>query len=148
MRLKKREIASREKIDSFIGNCSVVRIGMISRGEPYIVPVNFVYSDGVVYFHSSRKGRKADTFRNSPRVCLEFDEMRGVDEKAADTYYTSAVAWGPIAEIKDKDTAHRVLEMICSRYLETSRKITDDMVAATGIYSVKIEEVTGKENNS
>ncbi|MEA3267474.1 MAG: pyridoxamine 5'-phosphate oxidase family protein [Candidatus Fermentibacteria bacterium] len=87
-------MSSRKTIDKFIMECSVVRPGMISRGEPYVVPLNFVYSEGVVYFHCDPEGRKIEAIRANPGVCLEFDTMHGVSVTKQTAYYTSVVAWG------------------------------------------------------
>ncbi len=146
MRLTKREIVSREKIDKCIKECSVVRLGMISRGEPYIVPLNFVYFEGSVYFHCAGAGRKIEAIRENPLVCLEFDEMHGIAEESADTFYTSIIAWGSAREESNRETAKKALELICSKYLKQARVITDEMVTGTTIVSVRINRVTGKEN--
>ena len=144
--MSKREVVSREKIDKFIKECSVVRIGMISGGEPYIVPLNFVYFEEYVYFHCADTGRKVEAIRENPLVCLEFDEMHGIAEESADTFYTSIIAWGSALEEKNPDTAKKVLEQICSKYLKKPKVVTDEMVAGTTIVSVRINRVTGKEN--
>ncbi len=146
MRLSKREIVSREKIDEFIRECSVVRIGMLSEGEPYIVPLNFVYFEESIYFHCAGAGRKIDAIRKNPLVCLEFDELHGIAEESADTLYTSVIAWGSALEERNPEIAKKALELICSKYLKQPRVITDKMVAGTTIVSVRIDRVTGKEN--
>ncbi len=146
--LQSRAITSREKIDRFIGESEVVRLGMISAGEPYIVPLNYVYLDNTVYFHCSKKGRKYEALENCSRVCLEFDSMHGISSENADTFYTSVVAWGNAEVIRDVNLGRKVLEMLVDKYLETSRKITDTMVDRTCIAAVRIDEVTGKENRA
>lgn len=59
-----------------------------------MVPLNFVYSEGVVYFHCDPEGRKIEAIRANPGVCLEFDTMHGVSVTKQTAYYTSVVAWG------------------------------------------------------
>ena len=145
MRLHKREICSREKIDEFIMECSVTRLGIISRGEPYVVPLNFVYTDGVVYFHSAFEGRKVEAIKADSRVCLEFDAMHGVSAEKQTAYYTSVIAWGTAVVVSDFDKVKEILEMICLKYLSSSPPITDKMAAATNIISIRIDSVTGKE---
>ncbi|MCD4708233.1 MAG: pyridoxamine 5'-phosphate oxidase family protein [Candidatus Sabulitectum sp.] len=148
MRLKEREIISRDKIDKFIMECSVVRLGMISRGEPYVVPLNFVYSNGTVYFHCALEGRKAEAMRAEPGVCLEFDEMYGVSTEKKTTYYKSVIAWGTAVFVSDIDMVKRVLEMICVEYLGSSSVITEEMAKRTGIIAIRIDSVTGKERKN
>ena len=46
---------------------------MADEAGPYIVPLNFGFSDDSLYFHSAHKGRKIDILKKNPRVCFEFD---------------------------------------------------------------------------
>ena len=43
-------------------------------GYPYTVPMNFVYDNGHIYFHSALEGHKIDAVRSSytGRVCSAF----------------------------------------------------------------------------
>lgn len=128
--------------------CSVVRLGMISRGEPYVVPLNFVYSEGIVYFHCASAGRKVEAMRANPGVCLEFDAMHGVSVEKQTTYYTSVVAWGDAVFVSDISRAKQILHMICMKYLDCSPEITEDMAERTCVISIRISRVTGKEKRS
>jgi nitroimidazol reductase NimA-like FMN-containing flavoprotein (pyridoxamine 5'-phosphate oxidase superfamily) len=42
-------------------------------GYPYITPVNFVFYQGCIFFHSALKGEKLDNLERDPRVCFEVD---------------------------------------------------------------------------
>lgn len=148
VRLEKREIKSRELMDDFIREAKVVRIGMISRGEPYIVPLNFVYVNGTVFFHTASRGRKHDELKNGRRVCLEFDRMTGVDSNALDTFYTSVIAWGRALIVEDRSLSGKVLAMLVEKYIGKAGEITDNMIDRTCVCSVEIEEITGKENRA
>ena len=39
-------------------------------GYPYTVPMNFVYENGHIYFHSALEGHKIDAIRLSPNACF------------------------------------------------------------------------------
>lgn len=145
MRLSKREITSRAKIDAFLESCSIVRVGMISDSEPYIVPLNFVYLDGYICFHCALNGRKTSALKSGDLVCMEFDEMTGVDVEKQTTYYKSVIAWGRPSFITDKVFAKQVLENICIKYLKEEVEITESMLQKTGVVRVSINKITGKE---
>jgi len=148
VRLQNREIKDRGRIDGFIGSTQVVRLGLISEGEPYVVPLNFVYEDGRIYFHCAREGRKYSAIRLGPRVCLEFDEMHGVSVEAADTFYTSVIAWGKVHIVLERELSRRTLGLLVKKYLGEEREITDTMADRTCIAYVEIEEITGKESSA
>lgn len=43
------------------------QLGMIGLdGRPYMVPLNFSYSDGKILFHCSMEGKKLDCIRANP----------------------------------------------------------------------------------
>ena len=47
-------------IEEVIARAPVCRLALSDNGEPYVVPMNFGYSDGVLYFHGAPNGRKID----------------------------------------------------------------------------------------
>jgi len=69
-----RKIEDPEIIEALLERTLVGRIATINRKRfPVIKPINFLYWDGKLYFHSSKKGEKiADIRRGSP-VCFEMD---------------------------------------------------------------------------
>ncbi len=148
MRLKKKEITDRETIDRFIESCSTVRLGFVSEGIPYIVPVNFVYVNGTVYFHCALEGRKYRCIKSGGNTCLEFDRTHGIDLQGASTFYTSAIAWGTPLILSETKEKMEILQMLCEKYLGEKRKITDTMADGTCVAAVRLDTVTGKENRA
>ncbi len=43
-------------------------LSLMSDQEPYGVALNFVYEEGVVYFHGSKEGKKAEAIDSHPRA--------------------------------------------------------------------------------
>ena len=39
-------------------------------GYPYSLPINFVFEDGKLIFHSAREGHKLDAIRTSDKACF------------------------------------------------------------------------------
>lgn len=73
LKLQKREITSRETIDRFITECSVVGLGLIPRGEPYVVPLNFVYSGGTAITEEITK--------RTSIIAVRIDSVTGKEKK-------------------------------------------------------------------
>lgn len=74
MRRKQCEITDREKIEALLGRARVGRLATIGGdGYPYITPLNFVWWNESIYFHSAREGEKIDNIRKNNRVCFEID---------------------------------------------------------------------------
>jgi uncharacterized protein len=74
MRRKQCEITDREQVGKVLSGCTIGRMATLGAdGYPYITPVNFVWYNEAVYFHSSRTGEKLENIRRDPRVCFEVD---------------------------------------------------------------------------
>ena len=69
MRKRQHEITSRDKVDEILGRCRVGRIATHGAdGYPYVIPLNYVYHDGSIYFHCARSGEKLDNLKRDSRV--------------------------------------------------------------------------------
>ena len=70
MRRKDKEITDPALLSAILREAFVCRLGLAGDGEPYVVPVNFVYSGGCLYLHSACEGATApsDPARKSSQV--------------------------------------------------------------------------------
>ena len=78
MRRNEREIKGRKDIDDIIKRCRVCHLAMCDDGQPYIVPLNFGYDGGFLYFHAAPEGRKIDIIKRNNRVGFEFDILHDI----------------------------------------------------------------------
>ena len=52
-------IEDKQRIESIILHCDVCFVGIVDmEGNPYVVPMNFGYEDGIIYLHSGPEGTK------------------------------------------------------------------------------------------
>ncbi len=139
-----------ESCHRFLERASVGRLAMISRDEPYVIPVNFVYQDGAVYFHSAREGRKMEAIQSTPNVCFETDVMLGIkddtDPCSMGTYYRSVIVFGVAEIVQDNDEALRALEAVVAKH---SRRPDREAVSREDMEDVCVvriipREITGK----
>lgn len=120
--MKKFEITSREEIDEIINKCTVCSLAMVDNGKPYCVPMNFGYSDGIIYLHGAPFGRKIDVLKNNPDVCISFysDEILNVrHESVACSYsmkFKSVLAHGQVVFVQDLDEKARILNIVMKNY--------------------------------
>lgn len=74
MRRKQDEISNKREIEKILKRCTVGRLATLGAdGFPYIVPLNYVYWQGSIYFHSAPTGEKLDNIAAHPKVCFEVD---------------------------------------------------------------------------
>ena len=77
MRRVEIEVREKAQIEAMIRSCKTLRLGMISEGTPYILPMVFGYSwteeYPTFYLHCGMAGRKNDALVEGARVCFELD---------------------------------------------------------------------------
>jgi len=71
MRRKEFAVDDREAIESFLREMDYGFLGTINEaGEPRVLPLNFVWLNGCIYFHGSRAGEKMRSMAADSRVCF------------------------------------------------------------------------------
>jgi uncharacterized protein len=74
MRRRHAEITDPGAIADVLERAAIGRLATTGAdGYPYVTPVNFVYHDGRIYFHSAPEGEKLSNIAREPRVCFEVD---------------------------------------------------------------------------
>ena len=138
----------REVIESIIRQAVVCRIGLCDDGQPYVVPVCFGYEDGVLYFHSSPKGRKVDILRKNNAVCVEFD----VDQEIVKTErackwsvkYRSVIGFGEAFFVDTEEEKRRALDIVMAHYGGEPQDYPEATLEKTAIVRIEIQDATAK----
>ena len=96
MRRAEKEITDRAQIDSIIQEAGVCRIGLVDGDEAYIVPMNFGYADGCLWFHCAKEGRKMDLVNAMERPASRSTSTRASFWTVMPTNAatTSSASWG------------------------------------------------------
>jgi nitroimidazol reductase NimA-like FMN-containing flavoprotein (pyridoxamine 5'-phosphate oxidase superfamily) len=151
MRRHDREIASRAEIDAVIRAAEVCRLAFARDNEAYVVPLSFGFDGRALYFHSAPSGRKLDFIAANPRVCFELESevaLRRHDEDpcAWSFNYASVIGYGTVVELTSARDKARGLDEIMRHYSGRGWVIPDSQLAATRVWRVEVESVTGKRS--
>jgi hypothetical protein len=151
MRRKDKEIRDRGQMLEIIEKSLVCRLGLCQDNVPYVVPLNFGYRDGCLYFHSARQGRKMDMIRANPRVCFEIDtDTEPIPSNQPCDWgmkFASVIGFGTAAVLEDPEEKRRGLDAILERY--SSRPVQpypESALEHTAVIRVQVEEMTGKRS--
>ncbi len=132
-----------ELIQSIIDKCELCYLGMADhKGQPYVLPFNFGYEEGVLYLHSAPAGKKMDILKDNPKVCAAFStdhQLFHRHEPVACSYgmkYRSVLLHGAIEFIEDYDEKVRVLNIIMRKY--TGRDFTYNAPAVNNVCVYKV----------
>ncbi|AIQ21284.1 pyridoxamine 5-phosphate oxidase [Paenibacillus sp. FSL H7-0357] len=121
VRYKTRECKDQEKIESFLQQARIGYLGLVDGNLPYVVPLNYVWSEGKLYIHGAGDGRRNQVMSKNPEVCFTVCEEYGTitDPVPAktDTAYMSVMIFGQAEPIKDLDEATHVLQGLINKYV-------------------------------
>ncbi|MDR2379381.1 MAG: pyridoxamine 5'-phosphate oxidase family protein, partial [Bifidobacteriaceae bacterium] len=125
MRREDRKVDGQTEIDDILSRCEIGRLGLWSRGEPYVLPLHFAHVrvDGrlEIYVHGAGEGRKIEAIGDGARACFEVDRrVQLVDNPkvcqiGAD--FESVIGWGRIEVCRDPDLARRGLVALLDKYV-------------------------------
>lgn len=91
-------------VETELHNGVVGRIGCLSNGRPYVVPVCYAYHEGYVYGHGM-PGAKLAALQHGGAVCFEIENITDLSN------WRSVIAWGT-AELLDGADARAGLDIL------------------------------------
>ena len=119
-------------------------------GYPYAVPLNYVYTDGALYFHCALAGHKLDAIERCDKASFCVTGMaENVPEKFT-AYYRSVIVFGRASVVKDASEKRRAIEKLAAKYspAETPERTADEIGGAWErlcIVKLAPEHITGKQ---
>lgn len=153
LRRAKQEIKERAEVEEVLRAAHVGRLGTCVEGEPYIVPLSFVYDDGRIWFHGALEGKKMEQIAENPQVCFEVDEsvlVPGGDSCGYSFNYRSVVINGVARIIQNPEGRLKALISLGEKYAPgKGNELTSERLAtfkSLAVVEIEIEEMTGKKN--
>ena len=153
MRRSQNEIVDINEIETIIQQCDVVHIGMSQENVPYVIPMNYGYSNRTFYFHGAKEGRKIDIIKVNPKVCFQLDTDHRLitsEDRACDwtMKYASVIGYGVIKVVEDLEEKVTALDLLMQHYGgEDHYTYGDKMLERICILKLEIDGMTGKRSN-
>lgn len=151
MRKQKNLVSDQAEIEAILQKALVLRVAMSHNDQPYVVPVNFAYAEGCLYFHTGHKGMKMDFLAANDRVCFEVDtevKLLPNDNPCAwSVRYESVVGFGTAHKVEDQDERLKGLRLIMEHYAGPGQyEFPSPNLARTAVVRVEIDEMTGRRS--
>lgn len=139
-----------QQAEQFVREHQVARLATVSPdGWPYVVTVNYAYSDGSFIIHSAPVGHKVENLVAEPRVCLEVAEVGatrpGPSPCAYSVSYTSVVAFGR-ARLATGAERHQLLEQLARALAGDEVRLEPGVDSGVAVIVVEVEAMTGKRS--
>jgi nitroimidazol reductase NimA-like FMN-containing flavoprotein (pyridoxamine 5'-phosphate oxidase superfamily) len=149
--MRLRAITEKKEIEEIIGKCQWCHLAMSDPdGNPYVIPMNFGYRDGIIYLHGSQKGKKIDILANNPRVCINFSTdhfLRYQNKEVACSWsmrYRSVLCHGKVEFIHDPAEKTTALNIIMANYSPETFTYNPPSIREVNVFIVRVEEFEGR----
>lgn len=155
MRRTDREITDEAEVLDILRRCDTIRLGMVSDGQPYVVPISFGYEvaeEGQIalYIHCAPGGRKVDALTQNPHVCIEGDIFHKIEPtpRGITTRYESVIGFGTARRVEGEEQLHG-LRCLLARYGYTDYPLEHcKALPHTAVYRITLSSLSGKRNLS
>jgi hypothetical protein len=150
MRRADKEITSKTEIEGILERGRVCHLGLCDNGSPYVVPVNYGYSDGCLYIHSAVSGRKIEILRGNNLISFNIYVDESIRESAAACNWTmkycSVMGAGKAHILEGRDEKIEALRLIMRHYSAGEYQFDPAAVDKVLIIKIVIDDLTGKKS--
>jgi len=162
MRRRDKEVTDRKAMEEVLARADWGTLGLVTaRGTALLVPINHVFHNGRLYFHSARTGEKMETLRTDARATyLVVDAYARIPSYAFDPAYAcpasqcfkSVIAYGRVAAVEAPERKAEILQTLMAHLQPEGghQPITVDSpqyraaIASVAVLEMTIERMTGK----
>ncbi|WP_186438367.1 pyridoxamine 5'-phosphate oxidase family protein [Cohnella terricola] len=162
MRMFKLECKDQDRIHTFLEQARTGFLGLSADDSPYVVPLNYVWSKGFVYFHGASEGRKVDAMRRNTRACFSVCEDLGtisaVVPAHTDTAYMSVMVFGNVEPVSDPREATEAMQSMLDKYVpgyydqplsqSHVEKYISSLGSKTSVFKLVPNSITAKMNET
>lgn len=144
-------IEDRERIETIIKKAVFFHVAFSVDDQPYIVPLNFGFQDGVFYVHSKPKGKKLDMLAQNPKVAFTLQtDVKPLHEANKAEYctmkYMSIMGEGVAEFVTETQEKIHALDAICDQY-NLPKYDYGKVVESIAIIKITPEKMKGKWGN-
>jgi uncharacterized protein len=154
IRYPKREVVERAEQDAILDAGVVAHVGFVQDGQPFVIPMTYLYRDGRLFLHGSNGSRALRHLASGAPVCVTVTLVDSlVASKAAASHsvnYRSIMVFGTAKPVRKHDELVDLGHAIIARYFPDRRPgeayapVTDEDLKAVRFVEVMIEEISAK----
>lgn len=144
----------KEEMERILREEDLGRLGLAADNEPYIVPINYTYCDGRIFFHCALEGQKLDFIRKNPNVCFEVSRQHGRPAPHAgnlcDAPFESVICYGVARIVDDLKERQEVLNEFQARFSTPDKPrepISEQRAAKCGAVEIRVSRMTGRRKS-
>lgn len=120
-----------------------------SDGQPYGVPLNYLFEKDSIYFHCALEGHKLNNLRANSRVSFCVVGRVSVLPAKFDTEYDSVIATGSATEVAGEEKYQALIGLVkkySAEFIDEGKKYIEKLDGQTAVFKISISSMTGKLN--
>ena len=147
---RKNCVISQEAAEKILREGDYGVLALFDGEYSYAVPINYAVDGNKIYFHCAKTGHKLDAIKNNAKVSFCVVDRHEVVAEEFTTYFSSAIAFGPIRIVEDNDDPDKLrgLELLADKYSSTASPVRREKelsrLSALFVLVMTIEHLTGK----
>lgn len=150
MRRHEREITDPIIIEEIFSKAIICRVAFHGEEYPYVVPMNFGYKDGALYFHCATEGKKLELIRKNNKVAFEITEKQELvpSEKSCEwtEHYRSIFGVGEMEMLSDYTQKLKGLDALMQHHGKVKNAYDPKLVDRLLVLKLTIKEMTAKQH--
>lgn len=150
MRRQEKKIQDKSEMEEILKRGKIIRVAF-AGSEPYLLPFNYAYSDGKIYIHCAREGKKLGLIKNDPRVAFEVTddiELKPGEVSCGYSFAFRCVLGKGTAEYTENNgEVIRGLDAIMFQQAGvTENKYRPETLPKVGMIVITVNELSGKKS--
>ena len=156
MRRKEFDVKDENSINEILQTCEYGTLSLISDVKPYVVALNFVFFENLIFFHGAKEGKKIEAINSNPNAAfLVVKPYSFIPSYFSDTmaacpatqFFASVLIEGKLKFIEDGDKKAEVLNALMKKFqkedsfeeIAYDKAMYTKMLDKTTIIELKIE---------
>lgn len=149
------------RMNQFLSQARTGYLGLTDGELPYVIPLNFVWMNGAMYFHGAAQGRKINLIHANPNCCFtvaeDYGTMVSPIPAKTDTAYMSVMLFGVLEMVSDLTEATAAMQAMLDKYVpgyynkglaqSHVEKYRSSLGSHTLVFRLTPSERTAKENS-
>lgn len=144
-------IESRAEMEKLLQEEELGYLGVFLDGRPYVVPLNYHYAKGKIFFHCGLKGQKLDCIKANPQVCFTVARQpervrQHIGKSPCHVDSDSVICYGRARVIENLEARKDVLNDFNRRFQPGAAEIALERVMKCSMVEITISEMTGMQD--
>ncbi|MBN2047033.1 MAG: pyridoxamine 5'-phosphate oxidase family protein [Anaerolineaceae bacterium] len=142
-----------QQLEAAIRRATFLQLALSVNDQPYVVPLNYGYQDGVFYFHSKTSGQKLEWLRQNGKAAFSLQtdvetlHPSGAKAENCSMQFISVLGSGRVELIEDHAGKSNALDIICQQYDLAAYEYSEKMLQAVTIFKLTVSEMSGRAKN-